>query len=168
MKKLGNVISNSSPIIGLSMLGLIELLWQLFQQVYVTEAVYDEVVNKGKNNTGAKELAKAVNNNKIKVYKVKDKYLIENFLGKLHKGELEVIAAAKEFNNKPYILLDDKAARYLAERLLLEPTGLIGFLRIAKVYGKIESIKYYLDQLIDNNFRISKKLYLEIIKEDNK
>lgn len=129
---------------------------------------YNEVVNKGKSNTGAKELDKAVNNNNIKIYKVKDNYLIENFLGKLHKGELEVIAAAKEFNTKPYILLNDKSARYLAERLSLEPTGLIGFLRIAKTYGKIDSLKYYLDELVNNNFRISKKLYLEIIKEENR
>ena len=38
--KLGTVICNSSPIIGLASLGLLHLLWELFDQVIVTEAVY--------------------------------------------------------------------------------------------------------------------------------
>ena len=47
-RKLGMVISNSSPIIGLASLGLLHLLWELFDQVIVTEAVYSEVVIQGR------------------------------------------------------------------------------------------------------------------------
>ena len=140
MNKLGKVVSNSSPIIGLSILGLLNLLWDLFDEVLITESVYDEVVVKGKNNIGYYELEKAVKDGYIKVYKFKDEFFVKRFYGKLHKGELEVIAAAKELDIS-YLLIDDKSARSLAEALLLEPTGLIGMLKIAKITGKIESLK---------------------------
>ncbi|PKM78486.1 MAG: hypothetical protein CVU90_01735 [Firmicutes bacterium HGW-Firmicutes-15] len=74
------------------------------------------------------------------------------------------MAGAKELNT-PYVLIDDKAARVLAEAMILYPTGLIGLLRLAKLTGKIESLKDCLDRLIENNHRISKRLYKEILIE---
>ena len=59
-RKLGMVISNSSPIIGLASLGLLHLLWELFDQVIVTEAVYTEVVIQGRNRLGKEELETSV------------------------------------------------------------------------------------------------------------
>ena len=156
------VISNSSPIIGLASLGLVHLLWELFDQVIVTEAVYTEVVRQGRNRLRKEELDTAVKRGHIKLYKVKDELLITRFIGKLHRGELEVMVAAKELNAE-YILIDDKAARVLAEAMLLEPTGLVGFLKLAKLTGKIENLKDCLDMLIDNNYRISKKIYNEVL-----
>lgn len=72
------------------------------------------------------------------------------------------MAAAKELNAQ-YILIDDKAARVLAEAMLLEPTGLVGLLKLAKLTGKINSLKDCLDRLIENNYRISKKIYNEVL-----
>jgi len=51
----------------------------------------------------------------------------------------------------------------LAEALLLEPTGLVGLLKLAKLTGKIDSLKDCLDRLIENNYRISKKIYNEVL-----
>ena len=164
MKKLGKVVCNSSPIIGLSILDSIDLLWKMFDEVFVTEAVYKEVVSHGKNHTGSTELSKAVKDGNIRIYSVKDTVLVKRFTGKLHKGELEVIIAARELGAS-YLLLDDKAARALAETLLLEPTGIIGLLKIAKLTGRITSLQICLDILIDYNFRISKALYLQLLKE---
>ena len=55
-RKLGMVIYNASPIIGLASLGLLHLLWSFFDQVIVTEAVYTEVVTQGRNRLGKEEL----------------------------------------------------------------------------------------------------------------
>lgn len=85
-------------------------------------------------------------------------------MGKLHRGELEVIAGAKELN-LDYLLIDEKSARNLAEALMLEPTGLLGILKFAKLSGAIGKLKPYLDRLIENNYRISKKLYNLILLE---
>lgn len=161
-RKLELVICNSSPVIGLASLGLVHLLWDLFDQVIVTQAVYTEVVQEGQNRLGKEELETAVKRGYIKIYTVKEELLINRYIGKLHRGELEVIVAARELNAQ-YILIDDKAARGLAEAMLLEPTGLIGFLKLAKLNGKIESLKVCLDTLIDNNYRISKKIYKEVL-----
>jgi predicted nucleic acid-binding protein len=39
-------ICNTSPIIGLSIIGHLELLWELFD-IYIPGEVYYEIVNKG-------------------------------------------------------------------------------------------------------------------------
>jgi len=40
IKKLSTVMCNSSPIIGLSGIGKLDLLWTIFQEVLIPEAVY--------------------------------------------------------------------------------------------------------------------------------
>src|SRR5665648_1227146 len=161
-KKLQMVICNSSPVIGLASLGLVHLLWELFDKVIITQEVYREVVEQGRNRLGKEELETAVERGYITIYSVKEELLINRFIGKLHRGKLEVIVAARELN-VPYILIDDKAARVLAETMLLEPTGLIGFLKLAKHNGKIQSLKVCMDTLIKNNYRISKRIYNEVL-----
>jgi predicted nucleic acid-binding protein len=37
------IISNTSPIIALSMIGKLQLLWELFNRVYVPKAVLQEL-----------------------------------------------------------------------------------------------------------------------------
>ncbi|WLC84689.1 hypothetical protein KTC97_02530 [Clostridium estertheticum] len=53
---------NSSPIIGLSGIGRLDLLWIIFKEVLIPEAVYNEVV-KSQNNkrVGTEELYDAIN-----------------------------------------------------------------------------------------------------------
>jgi len=40
------VVCNSSPIIGLSKIGKLDLLWTLFDEVMIPEAVFEEIVPK--------------------------------------------------------------------------------------------------------------------------
>ena len=66
------------------------------------------------------------------------------------------------------VLIDEKAARSFASSMLLDSIGIIGILQFAKKRHKIEEIKTYLDQLIENKYRISPELYeiaLEIAGE---
>lgn len=140
-----SVVCNSSPIIGLSILSKLELLWKIFDIVYITEAVYEEVVVNATNKTGTIELKSAIDNDQIKVYKVKDELFVSRFSGRLHKGELEVIMSAKELGTG-YLLLDEKEARIFAKTLFLEPTDVIGLLRIAKLRGEIGSLKELLEK----------------------
>ena len=39
------VVCNSSPIIGLSKIGKLDLLWTLFDEVIIPEAVFEEIVH---------------------------------------------------------------------------------------------------------------------------
>ncbi len=165
-KKLERVVVNSSPIIGLAILDLMHLLWELFEEVFVPHAVYHELVEKTSTNLlGKTQLLEAIRQGNIKIYKVADTEIVQKYSGKLHRGELETIVAAKELKTE-YLLLDERAARKLANSLMLEPTGLIGILRIAKRTGKIKYLKPFLDKLKESKFRISHHLYTEILSEE--
>jgi len=87
-------------------------------------------------------------------------------VGRLHKGELSVMIAAKELGIT-YVLMDDVSARKIAESYSLVPIGTVGILKLAKMNGLLSEIKSLLDKLVDNNFRISLKLYNEILKDVN-
>lgn len=159
------VICNSSPIIGLSVIGKLNLLWEIFDEVIIPKEVYREVVEANlHNNYGAKELEQAVNQQKIGVYDVKNKTLVNDLYGKLHRGELEVIVAARELKVTD-VVIDEKAARSFAEAMLLQSIGIIGVLIIAKKKGKIIELRNYLDSLIKANYRISKKLYENALRK---
>ncbi len=159
------VICNSSPIIGLSVIGKLNLLWEIFDEVIIPKEVYREVVEANlQNNYGSKELEKAVNQGKITVYNIKNKTLVDDLYGKLHRGELEVIVAARELKVTD-VVIDEKAARNFAEAMLLQSIGIIGVLIIGKKKGKIAEIKKYLDSLIRSNYRISRKLYENALRK---
>lgn len=162
-----SIITNTSPIIGLSMIGKLPLLWELFDHVYVPQAVISELTNSlHENDYGRKEIINALDTKKVIQYTVQDELLVQRLYGKLHKGELEVIIGGKELNTD-FVLIDEKAARSMAKNFFLTPIGIMGILRIAKSQGKIEEIKLYLDMLISNEYRISKSLYEQVLKLEN-
>lgn len=98
------------------------------------------------------------------MYKIKDNEFVDKAYGILHKGELEVVVAALE-NNIKVVIIDEKTARNFAETLNLKPLGIVGILRLAKEKGKIKEMKKYLDELIKNKYRISKRIYNKILTE---
>lgn len=57
------VVSNASPLIGLSMINQFHLLKELFHKVYIPEAVYNDVVVKGRGKPGSEETEKAIADN---------------------------------------------------------------------------------------------------------
>jgi predicted nucleic acid-binding protein len=94
---------------------------------------------------------------------VQNTAFVEQMYGRLHKGELEVMVAAKELKINR-VIIDDRPARNFSETMLLKSIGLIGILIVAKKLGLISEVKKYLDVLIQEEYRISKKLYLEGLK----
>lgn len=159
------VVCNTSPIIGLSVINKLNLLWEIFGEVIIPQAVYDDITGSSKNHLyGYHELNQAVHSNHIKVYKVVNETLVSELYGKLHKGELETIVAAKELKISD-VIIDEKAARNFAEAMMLQTTGIIGILMIAKRRNKITEIKRYLEILIDHGYRISRELYCSVLNK---
>ncbi|MFL0195710.1 hypothetical protein ACJDU8_09070 [Clostridium sp. WILCCON 0269] len=73
---MAKVVCNASPMIGLSIIGIgkVDLLWKIFDEVFIPEEVYNEVVSNNKySNYGEHEIKEALNNGNIKLYKVKHK-----------------------------------------------------------------------------------------------
>ena len=51
--------------------------------------------------------------------------------------------------------------------MLLKTLGLIGILLLAKKQDKIDSVKKYMDMLIEQDYRVSIKLYNSILVQAN-
>jgi predicted nucleic acid-binding protein len=165
-KKMSKIITNSTPIIGLSIISKLDLLNALFDTIYVPQAVYNEIVHQGSRKYGKDELKEAVEADKILLYEVKDSQMVNKMYGKLHEGELETIIGAKELELR-FVLIDERAARNLAKVFLLRPIGTLGILLLAKKEGKIDKIQPLLDTLLEHDFYISKKLYQQVLKSAN-
>ena len=96
------VVSNTTPIISLLKLNKLDLLKQLYSQIFIPLAVYNEI-EAGKAKGFYKDLSKF---DWIKIVEVKDKPAIKYFLD-LDSGEAEAIVLATELN-ADLIVLDEK------------------------------------------------------------
>lgn len=153
------VVANSTPLIALSKLGLFKLLKEYFGEVAIPKEVYEEVVIRGGNLFGAKEVS---NSNWIKVIEPENRIAVDSLSVHLGKGEAEAITLAKEKNT--LLIIDDKDGRTMAANLGVPVTGTVGLLMLAAENGKID-LKKTLDELIASGFRLSKSEYKKIIEE---
>lgn len=99
----------------------------------------------------------------VRVQAVSDVKLQEQFNEKIDSGEASAIALAQEIICS-FLLTDDLAARKFAESLGLHVKGSAGILLYAKQKGVIQTIKPYLEQMQQTNFRISTTLIHRILK----
>jgi len=146
------IISDSSPLISLAIIGKLNILVHLYEEIYVPTAVYEEVVKSDK--PFAKEL-KLFLQGKIK--SVKNKMAVDILLSDIGAGEAEAIILALE-QHPDVILIDDLKARRFAKIKGLTVMGTMGLLLMAKREGLIEEIKPLLSDLLSNNIRISSKI----------
>lgn len=155
------VVSDSTVLIGLAKIGKLDLLRELFFNVYIPEEVYKEVVQAGGHKNGAKEVKES---SWLKVESFKDKTQINFFLTNLEKGEAEVLVLAKEME-ADLLLMDEEKARKGAVIAGFDVIGVVGLLLVAKSLGLISKIKPHLEQLERKRFRISKKILLETLQK---
>lgn len=152
-----NVVSNSTPLIALSKIGLFELLKEYFEEVVIPNEVYEEVVTRGGDLFGAKEVA---NSEWIKIIEVGNRLAVDSLSMHLGKGEAEAIILAKEKN--ALLIIDDKDGRTMAVNLGIPVTGTLGLLKLAAEEGKID-LKKTLQELVASGFRLSNSEYKKII-----
>ncbi len=155
------IVSDTSPIINLAQINLLSLLPQLYGQIIIPQAVYDEIVVKGAHESGADEIKTA---EWITVKSCKDLQLLNRLLIILDEGEAEAIVLAIELG-ADRILMDEQLGRQKAIEYKLRPIGVLGILISAKQNGMIDFVKPHLDKLIhDAHFFIHPKLYNEVLK----
>ena len=155
------VISNSSPLINLAKVGQLVLVKKLYGKIVIPDAVYDEIIGKGKNKEGSGELIKLVEEKVITVSSVKDKNLVKILQKDIDAGESEVIALSFEIN-ADLILLDESDARSMAEFYDINKTGFIGLLIKAQYEGLINNALEIIDLAIAKGFWINEGLYKKI------
>ena len=152
------VVSNSSPLIFLSGIGMLDLLRGEFGEILVPEAVFDEVTSNELE--GSNEVKHA---DWIKVQTIKNIDVI-SFLPMLDRGEESAIVLAIE-QNADLILLDDLAGRRAAMMKGLNVIGTLGFLRAMQRKGRIKNFKDALDSLQKHGFWMNADLYSRMLED---
>ncbi|MEA2560727.1 MAG: hypothetical protein QOH06_2231 [Acidobacteriota bacterium] len=143
------VIANTSPIQYLFQLGILDLLPELYGEVFVPEGVILELrsgVNRGVLLPDLDSLSW------LRIRKARSAAVLPLAAG-LGAGEREVLALALEIEDS-LVILDDSLARRFAQRLSLPLTGTLGLLLKAKQRRRVESVKPYLDRLESLGFRL--------------
>jgi predicted nucleic acid-binding protein len=157
-----SIVSNASPLINLARIGKISLLQDLYGELIIPVAVWQEIVVKGSGQPGADEVKAA---DWIKQQDVTNRQLTRALKQELDAGEAEAIALALEIG-ADLLLMDEHLGREVARHLGLRYIGLIGVLIEAKRKGLITSVKPCLDQLRDiAGFRFSEVLYTRVLQD---
>jgi hypothetical protein len=136
------------------------LLRDLFSEVIIPAAVYEEVVSAGRGRAGGPEVENA---QWIIHHQVKNKDLVTFLSISLDAGEAEAIALAKEIN-ADLVLLDDNDGRNIAGSVGIHFTGTIGLL-LRYYQGQPADFKEALDELLAQGFRLSKAEYQKILEQ---
>ena len=158
-----SVVSNASPLISTARIGKLDLLHQLYGEVFIPEAVWHEVVVKGAGEPGADEVKAAT---WIKIQSVTNTTLVHALRQELDAGEAEAIVLTMEMQAE-LLLMDERVGREVARHLGLRYTGLIGVLVEAKHKGVLSAVKHLLDALRDiAGFRIRDTLYERVLQDE--
>jgi predicted nucleic acid-binding protein len=164
-------VSNSTSLIYLAKVNKLELMRELFRQVYIPDSVYHEVVTRGKELKipDAAIIEKTVNDCVIRE-KVREKiyneyaFLTTNL--RLGLGEKEALLLCKQLE-ADFLLADDKEARRIAKMLNIKPVGTCGIIIAAYKRGIIDrkTAVDIINELVKAGLRISTQLYQRILHE---
>lgn len=163
---MSKAVLNSSVIIALSTLGYIHKLKNVFTEVLVPRAVYDEICVRGRGLIGERDLLEAVKEGVITVKDVKNRLLVNALLDPLALGEAETITLTVE-EKADYIVMDDRLARARAKSMGLNVIGTLRVLRLmydAKLIDKSQLLKC-LEKLKQAGFRISDQVIKKVIRK---
>jgi predicted nucleic acid-binding protein len=153
-------VFNSSPIIFLTKLGVIEAALGLFERIDIPSLVYSEI--RRKPDASAEEVEDLIKGKRVSVLKAENERFVNALSRRLGKGEAEAIALSIE-TGADLVILDDHAARAEAMRLGIAVKGTLGIARRLMENGVFESD---LEELFINlkamGFRIRAELFWEI------
>ncbi|MBQ6928013.1 MAG: DUF3368 domain-containing protein [Oscillospiraceae bacterium] len=149
------VIVNSTPLIALCKVNQLELLRELYTEITIPEAVFQEVT--AKNDSVKRKILE--NGAWIHVQSVSDTIDRRMYKAKLHDGEVEVMILAQEIK-ADLVIIDDNAARKTAIYLSLPLTGTVGVLLRAKAEGLVPKVMPIVDSMEQNGL-----YYGSVLKE---
>ena len=154
------VVSDTSPLNYLILIGQEDLLRKLFGRVIIPQAVFDEL-----RATGASAKVRYWSQNPPVWVEIKETDLIpDTALDVLHAGEREAITLAQELS-ADLLLVDDKQARLAAINLGIAITGTLGVLDRAAREGLID-LKAVIEELRKTNFHIAEDLIQKLLESE--
>lgn len=155
-------VSNTTPLIGLASIQKFDMLRQLFGELYIAQAVYDEAVIAERETGGAKHEVSTAS--WIKTIGVKDRLAVEVLLDEIDLGEAETIVLAREIG-ADWVVMDEKKGRRKLTQLGLKKIGTIGILLKAKQVGLLPVIRPEIEQLRQRGFSLSQAVVDAVLQQ---
>lgn len=152
------VVSNTSPLCYLALIGHLDLLPRLFGRIAIPAAVLAEL-----DHPSAPEEVRALAASLppwIDVHEVASG--VDPALSALHPGEREAIQLAGQLS-ADLILIDEAAAREVARSQGLLVTGMLGLLAEAVDRGMVDAVEV-VSRLTRTNFRVSPRLLRDLME----
>ncbi len=158
------IISDTSCINNLLVINKLNLLHQIFGEIIIPPAVYDELVAYESINPDISKIDSFI---WIKIKPITNLVLYEYLLNYLDNGEAQAITLAQELKAE-LLVVDESAGREIAKQYGLVVTGTIGVIVQAKKLGIIPHVKEILDNLRNiSGFWINQKFYNEVLQQVN-
>ncbi len=158
------VVSNTSPILNLAIIGELSLLRDQFGEILIPEAVLEEL-RVEEDLPGSQNIRDALKIGWIRMATVNLYPLVRAMQRDLDKGEAEAIALAIQLN-ADWVLIDEREGRKAAKSMDLKVVGVLGVLLKAKREGRLESLKQVIDRLREKaGFYVRADLQSAIMRE---
>ena len=157
------VVSDTTPFIALSIVGQLQLLAELYEEIFVPPSVFDEVMAGGVANIGVADFRMA---EWIRVVELVDPRRAD-LLVDLDRGEAETITLAQEVG-ADLVIIDERLGRRFARHLGLAVTGSLGVLLRAKQMGYVNKVGPMVEALRHGGIRLGDDVVqrtLELAKE---
>lgn len=159
------VVSNTSPVLNLAIIGELDLLRQQFGKILIPKAVLAEL-RVEETLPGSAQLRQAIASGWLQVEDIENPSLVELLQRDLDRGEAEAIALALLLD-ADWILLDERDGRRIAKSLGLKVTGILGVVIRASRLGLVSSLPAVINQLREEaGFRIAPNLLAQILREE--
>lgn len=146
------IIANAGPLIALGRIAKLSLLPQLYKEVIVPPAVYQEVTYE-EERSGAKEIINAA---WIQQKSVPDTISVQRLHYWLDDGESEAIVLAQMMHMP--LLIDERRGRNIAKTLHIPCVGTVGVLLTAKNKGHLTAVTPLLEMLQSVGVHLSTRL----------
>ncbi|MCQ2273087.1 MAG: hypothetical protein MJZ72_09945 [Bacteroidales bacterium] len=157
------VVSDTTPLISFLKINRLDILEQVFGQVLVPQAVYNELTV---NNDFPDEIEKIKNATFLKCVVVDHEQvaLIQEQTG-LDLGESEAIAYAQN-SNTDVLLMDELKGRLVAKTFGIKLVGTIGILMesLRKGYTQKNEVQEYVRVFRESHRRISERLLEQLLE----
>ena len=146
------VIADAGPLIAFARLHQIGLLPQIFDRVFVTDAVFAECAGRA-DFPESPLIREAVDKRQLELCTAPD---FSAFAQKIDVGEASSIAVAIDYGCG--VLMDDKAGRTMAANAGVPVIGTVGVLVLAKRKGMVPLVMPLLEELVSSGYFLSEEI----------
>jgi len=151
------IVADSSALVALATCGSLWVLKELFNEVKVPQAVFDEVVVPNKPQA---QTLRIYLEDKVETVDL-SQVILKNVNG-IGQGELEAMALAMNLSANR-LLIDDAKAKKVALLNQIKVIGSLGILLLAKQQNLLDELKPLLESINQSDIYISKRLVTKVL-----